>query len=153
MVKIFLCSHNTGRKEISARLYNKVLSLLEDKNNEIIKDGRGKPYLKNREFYFSVSHTESLGVIAISCAEVGIDAERADRKIRPPVAQRFLSGNDDISHWVHFEAFGKLTGEGISAGYSKLQTTPHYKLELEKMGHKICICSFVPIDDYSAEEF
>ena len=46
---------------------------------------KGKPYLKNSDVYFSVSHTDGLGVIAISNTAVGVDVEKIIEEKRETV--------------------------------------------------------------------
>ncbi|MDE7191978.1 MAG: hypothetical protein K2O35_05890 [Clostridia bacterium] len=64
--------------------------------------GDGKP-----NGYVSVSHTDGVLVMAFSDDKVGVDIERADRKVSPKVCK-------SIEHWTAIEAYAKWTGKGLS---------------------------------------
>ncbi len=145
MIKVYLCPFSGTPREIHNKAYSILNELISDKNTVIKKTDKGKPYLDPEEFHFSISHTNDLIVIATSPFNVGIDCERKDRKISMGVGNRFLGGNCDITSWVHFEAFSKLHGEGISVGYEKMLSTPHVFREIEAFEHRICICAY---DDF-----
>ena len=84
----------------------------------------GKPYLKDSDFQFSLTHTE--GAIAAAFAEgeeIGLDIERKDRRVSDNLCKRVLSeeesfhmtcNNDFLRFWVQKEAFLKRLGVGIS---------------------------------------
>ena len=87
---------------------------------------RGKPYFVDSPWCFSISHTKRHVFCALSQKNIGIDAEEADRKIRPELAQKILSAAEYTRYeaapdkpaallrlWVLKEAQAKLTGEGI----------------------------------------
>ena len=83
----------------------------------IIRSEKGKPYVENGEFYFSISHCDSFVCVAISQYEVGIDAQRIG-DVSDKVIERFLKEKplDDIFNtylWTDFEAVGKYFGVGI----------------------------------------
>ena len=84
----------------------------------------GKPYLKNSELHFSLSHTRG-AICAAFCdgEEIGIDVERRDRRVSEALYKRVLSeeerfhatsDTDLIRFWVQKEAFLKRLGIGIS---------------------------------------
>lgn len=84
----------------------------------------GKPYLKNKELEFSLSHTEGAICAAFSTAgEIGVDVERRDRRVSDTLYKRVLSDEeqfhltssaDFIRFWVQKEAFLKRLGVGIT---------------------------------------
>lgn len=96
----------------------------------------GKPYLKNEEYFFSVSHSDKYVAVAINKTdEVGIDIEKlrpvkaaAAKHIFTPSEIRFVFNDglipdgiiDDTKTlerffkvWTYKEAYVKMTGEGI----------------------------------------
>ena len=93
---------------------------------EIAHTERGKPYFVGEEMYFSITHTKRHAFCVLSDAPVGIDAEEADRKINPALAQKILSPGEYaqylaakdpnralLTFWVLKEAAAKCTGEGL----------------------------------------
>lgn len=84
----------------------------------------GKPYLKNSELQFSLSHTHGAICAAFGeNGEVGVDIERRDRRVNERMYKRVLCGEeqvhatsdaDFIRFWVKKEAFLKRLGVGIT---------------------------------------
>lgn len=84
----------------------------------------GKPYLKNSELQFSLSHTRGAICAAFGeDGEVGVDVERRDRRVNSVMYKRVLCGEeqvhatsdaDFIRFWVKKEAFLKRLGVGIT---------------------------------------
>lgn len=87
----------------------------------------GKPYLKNGELEFSLSHTTGAVCAAFSVSpdsgEIGVDVERRDRRVNEVMYKRVLSDEeqfhttsdtDFIRLWVQKEAFLKRLGVGIT---------------------------------------
>lgn len=84
----------------------------------------GKPYLKNSELQFSLSHTRGAVVAAFGEeGELGVDIERRDRRVNERMYARALceeerkkasSDEDFIRFWVKKEAFLKRLGVGIT---------------------------------------
>lgn len=84
----------------------------------------GKPYLKDNELQFSVSHTRGAVCAAFGEGEeIGVDVERRDRRVSEAMYKRVLndeerfhatSDTDFIRFWVQKEAFLKRLGVGIT---------------------------------------
>lgn len=84
----------------------------------------GKPYLKNSELQFSLSHTRGAICAAFGeNGEVGVDVERRDRHVNEIMYKRVLSDEerfhatsdvDFLRFWVQKEAFLKRLGVGIT---------------------------------------
>lgn len=84
----------------------------------------GKPYLKNSELQFSLSHTRGAVCAAFGeDGEIGVDVERRDRRVNAMMYKRVLCGEeqvhatsdaDFIRFWVKKEAFLKRLGVGIT---------------------------------------
>lgn len=87
----------------------------------------GKPFIKDRDVFVSLSHTDAFCVCAVSDAPVGVDAE----KIRPfpkRICEKYFSEAEKerlrnsadfdktaFEIWTEHESFVKLTGEGLRA--------------------------------------
>ncbi len=93
---------------------------------EIAIADRGKPYLVDSPWHFSISHTKKRVFCALSEVPVGIDAEELDREINLRLADKILSPGEKarfdaaedkrlalLKFWVLKEAAAKLSGEGL----------------------------------------
>ncbi len=70
----------------------------------------GKPYViadGQQCSCVSISHTDGVLAMAFSQREVGVDIERADRKIK-------IKQCPDIESWTRIEAYCKMLGVGLS---------------------------------------
>lgn len=87
---------------------------------------RGKPYLADSEYHFSITHTRHHAFCVLARVNVGIDAEELDRPVSLRMAGRILSERELsqfqkaadprralLTFWVLKEAAVKLTGEGL----------------------------------------
>ena len=96
---------------------------------EIAVTDRGKPYFISSPWHFSISHTPKHAFCALAMHPLGIDAEEADRKINPRLAEKILSPAEKarfdaaadkstalLTFWVLKEAAAKLSGQGLT-GY------------------------------------
>ena len=93
---------------------------------EILVTDRGKPYFKDGDLHFSISHTHRRVFCVLAHGPVGIDAEEKDRKIDLRLAEKILSPEEKIRYeqaadktqallrfWVLKEASAKATGLGL----------------------------------------
>ncbi len=138
-------------KTMAAKKYN---------NCEILKTEKGKPYFKNiSDLFFSISHTDSLTVIAVSDCEVGIDAEKI-RKADLRVLRRFLKEESDYVNacdsdrrffeiWTKKEAYLKYKGTGLSGG---LQSVNVLNLPIKTFGFEDYIISVCGEKEYEKEK-
>lgn len=90
----------------------------------------GKPYLKNYPYFFSLSHSGEYVLCVISRTEVGADIQRTGKCVPEKMAGRFFAEAETekllqcrafaekesvfYELWTCKEAYGKLTGQGIS---------------------------------------
>lgn len=96
---------------------------------EVWRDEYGKPRVAGAEnVYVGVTHSENLLLVAVSEKEVGIDAEKAERRVKNPLALakryfcadeiEFLGDNPTqeafCDMWVKKEAVAKLLGKGVA---------------------------------------
>lgn len=120
-------------KQKLKELYN--ISINKD---NIIYNEKGKPYLKNNNIYFNISHSKDLIAIIIDNKECGIDIEYIDydRKIDKLISKvlsteeqkEFNNAIDKYEYfykiWTIKEAYSKYIGTGIS--FSTLVTEQQY---------------------------
>lgn len=94
-----------------------------EESPEILRDEMGKPYFKDSELHFNVSHSGEYLAIAISESAVGIDIQEPKnikdgmyRKVVQP-EERSLIGedrqNDFLRLWTLKESFVKAVGKGL----------------------------------------
>ena len=92
---------------------------------EILVTERGKPYFRDSDLHFSISHTKNHAFCVVSQQNIGIDAEEMGRPVSPKLAKHVLSptefaryeASDDpddtlLRLWVQKESYAKLTGRG-----------------------------------------
>lgn len=109
----------------------------------------GKPYLKDGGKFFSISHSGSFAVCAISELELGCDIE----KIRPAnlrIARRFckeeydciMSAKPDMQpelffrYWTLKESYMKATGLGLTLGLNEFQIVMDPDVSIIQAGEK-----------------
>lgn len=102
---------------------------------EYIYNESGKPYLKDNNLYFSLSHSNGLVALTVSKEEVGLDIELI-KPVKDAVAKRImneteyniynsLDKNKKISYfyevWTSKEAYVKKLGTTITLTPSKIE--------------------------------
>lgn len=84
----------------------------------------GKPYAKGlSNICFSVAHSDNISICAFYEDEIGIDCEKATRRISDGVIRRWFSKGEQAAFegnelllWVAKEAASKYTGKGFAKG-------------------------------------
>ena len=109
---------------------------------EIARSEKGKPYLKNGAFYFSISHCKNFVCVALSDSEIGIDAQGIG-DVDPKVVERFMkkTPTDDISNtylWTDYEAIGKYFGVGIPHSIACGDDTRISRFRVENFCISVC---------------
>lgn len=114
---------------------------------EIVKGEHGKPYFKDSDIYFNVSHCRGMCVCAVARGmEVGVDAENI-RAYRANVAGRIFNeaelatlenaaDKDEFFFrvWTFKESVVKLGGEGLSWGAKELD---YFNNDFDVAQHKV----------------
>lgn len=105
---------------------------------EIEYVSNGKPVYRNQDIHFSLSHSGSYVVCAVSDKNIGVDIEGI-RRNAIKVAKRFFTTAEcewigsDVHRfsriWTLKEAYAKLTGDGIAAAVSMAE----FKHEADKV--------------------
>lgn len=130
MYKLFTKENTTSKDLLKDVLKNE----LNITNYELTFNKYNKPYLKNRNIYFNISHDKNTTVLVTSDKEIGVDIEYYTYK--ESVMKRYYnefeqqeiinSNNKEYEFtriWVMKEAFVKMKGQGISYGLQNVDTT------------------------------
>lgn len=130
---------------------------------EIIIGKNGKPYIKNSDFYFNLSHSGNYAVCAAAPYPIGCDIELRE-DVNLSIAERFFKSEeyeDIISdknstekfyrYWTLKESFMKATGLGMSLPLDSfsvvLENPPEIKSETVK--EKYFFKEFFDISGYA----
>ena len=112
----------------SSSLLKKVLDEYEI-TDDIVYNDYGKPYLKNNEMYFNISHSFDYTVLVISSKEVGIDIEKItmrknviDKICTLEEKKQINSASDFTIMWVKKESYVKYLGMGVAYGLKNVDT-------------------------------
>ena len=130
MYKLFTKENTTSKDLLKDVLKNE----LNITNYELTFNKYNKPYLKNRNIYFNISHDKNTTVLVTSDKEIGVDIEYYTYK--ESVMKRYYnefeqqeiinSNNKEYEFtriWVMKEAFVKMKGQGILYGLQNVDTT------------------------------
>lgn len=104
-----------------------------------------KPYLKDSDIYFSISHSEDYAICAVSDAEIGCDIEKI-KDVDLKIAEKFFTpseyesilkepdenGRQDMFFrcWTLKESFMKATGLGMSLSLSDFEIVPQKNISV-----------------------
>ena len=109
----------------------------------IIKNEFGKPYLKDNQLYFSISHDIDTCAIAISSSEIGIDLEYLNYNERV-INKYFYDAEKEIMAktkiWVKKEAYLKMKGTGLNFGKENVDTTKIDAKIIDYNDYLIAVC-------------
>lgn len=124
----------------------------------------GKPYFENIPLFFNISHSGEYVLCAVSSREVGADIQKIQSADVMKLAKRFFSEPECCALercesdrerqrlffglWSRKEAYGKLTGEGITAALGLDMRNTDAKQDVEWMdvsppaGYAMAVCHF-----------
>lgn len=130
MYKLYITNNNDTKTLLSTILkeeYNLT-------NYEIYFNEYNKPYLKDINIYFNISHDKDKTVLVISDKEIGVDIEYYTYK--SSVVNKYFNekeqkivneaSNKELEFtkiWVMKESFVKMKGIGLSFGLKNVDTT------------------------------
>ncbi len=143
-------------KEICKKQYGYTV-----KEENIGKNQRGKPYFTDKEdIHFNISHTKSMGAVAVDDEPCGIDIEQL-RPMKLSLAKRFFNEEETVwimeasdeeerrlrffTVWTGKEAYTKMLGCGLTMdlnSFSVLSEEIKPKLRYLKINDcLLCVCS------------
>ena len=117
----------------------------------IIKNEFGKPYLKDNQLYFSISHDIDTCAIAISSSEIGIDLEylnyneRVINKYFYDAEKEIMAKSNNLKYdftkiWVKKESYLKMKGAGLNFGKENVDTTKIDAKIIDYNDYLIAVC-------------
>ena len=87
---------------------------------------QGKPFFRDCDLHFSISHTNNHAFCVLADAPVGVDGEELTRRVNPALGEKVLSPGElaqyasaadpnraFLTFWVLKEAQGKCSGRGL----------------------------------------
>lgn len=130
MYKLFT-KENTTSKDLLKDVLKKELNIT---NYELTFNKYNKPYLKDSNIYFNISHDKNTTILVISDKEIGVDIEyytykeSVMKKYYNEFEQQEIINSNNKEYeftriWVMKEAFVKMKGQGISYGLQNVDTT------------------------------
>lgn len=130
------------------------------KNSEIVYNKNDKPYLKNNEIFFNISHSENIVICAFSDKEIGADVEKINHFEKDVINRVFLakeindSQNQDILYtrlWTSKESLMKYLGTGLSLDPKKIQfdLKKNECIKCDELNNKQVYFTQYDMEDYS----
>lgn len=148
MYKLFI-AQNTSSSEFLKSTLNEVYKI---SNYEIVYNKYHKPYLKDSNLYFNISHDKDTIVLAIGDKEIGVDIEyltykeevvkhRFNKKEQLIIKNSLNKEYDFTRIWVMKEAYLKCIGTGLEYGLKKVDATKLNKIDIiNKDTYLIAVC-------------
>lgn len=147
-------------------LLNKGLKYFNINDYELVYNENNKPYIKDSNIYFNISHSGNYVVVIISDIEIGIDIQKI-QDLKLNIAERFFHKNEykkiidekDINkqtelfyiYWTMKEAYTKAIGKGLAIPLNSFDVTDsnfdYYFQEIEiDDNYKCFVCSENELD-------
>lgn len=148
MYKLFIAQNRSSSEFLKSTL-NEVYKI---SNYEIVYNKYHKPYLKDSNLYFNISHDKDTIVLAISDKEIGVDIEyltykeevvkhRFNKKEQLIIKNSLNKEYDFTRIWVMKEAYLKCIGTGLEYGLKKVDATKLNKIDIiNKDTYLIAVC-------------
>ena len=117
---------------------------------EIKKNKKGKPYIKDSDLHYNISHSDKFWVCVISNEPVGIDIQIATNSKFEKISKRYFTDEENdyvivggkeafFQIWTIKEAYTKFLGESIFNIIDKVETVKNGLILNEIRGVKIKI--------------
>ncbi len=125
MLEVYLTENESVHEKAKILIARHICGSFEVKTTE-----NGKPYIEGNPLYFSVSHSRTVAVIALSDSPVGVDTEIFTNRKFESVLNRFTTSekveiNGDftafLKNWTVKEAFIKMNGGTLATDLKKLE--------------------------------
>lgn len=123
---------NFERRNMSCSAWQLLYYILKAQNlriEEVVFEENGKPYFRNNETYFSISHSRDICAVSIADVPTGVDVEQVKKNYHRSLIMRTLSINeknifdgDFTKIWCYKECIAKLTGHGLGSRPAKINT-------------------------------
>lgn len=138
-----------------------IKKLMPDEEYEIAFAHDGKPFVKDKNLYFNISHSHGLCMCAFSKDNVGIDcekihfvSEKVKNKVLSEKERPLISSDEDfIRLWTVKESFLKHSGEGLNGIFDldfseqiKKECFEAYGLTFSSIRLKDYFCTFCSKD-------
>ncbi len=136
------------KKNISSKeLLKEVLEKYHIKY-DIFYNEFGKPYLKNNELFFNISHSGEYTVLVTSEEEIGVDIQAIkpylhliDRVCTVNEQNLIKTPEDFTKMWVKKESYVKKLGRGIDYGLRNVDTTQIVNYDIYRIdNYYIAVC-------------
>ena len=108
--------------------------------DEIVYNDYGKPYLKNKEIYFNISHSFAYTVLVIADSNVGVDIEKITMrenvidKMCTKEEKKLIKTKEDFTKMsVKKESYLKYLGIGMSYGLKNADTLKLHGFIIKKI--------------------
>jgi len=99
-----LVSFKNHRRKLEWLSVRVLLNTLTQKNNNIVYNGNRKPFLADKSYHISISHSDHYAAVIISAQNnVGIDIEKIQPKITH-IAEKFINRTE----FQHIESSNKI---------------------------------------------
>ena len=123
-------------RELSRELLRTALAETGITSYTLAHKPSGQPFLKEYpDIFISISHCAAAAAVAVSGKPVGIDIEPANRRaVSERVMRRVLTKEEllyperFLEFWVKKEAYSKMTGQGLQAGFNTINTIDHKQI-------------------------
>lgn len=139
---VHLEAYRGAVKQASFSAWNLLYKVLSVNNLQISTvdfTDTGKPYFKNSNIHFSISHSGGVCAVAVSGQSVGVDIELQKISYNFHLIERSLTekeqklfDGDFTRIWCRKEAVAKMTGKGIT-GYPNNIDTTDYQFREQKI--------------------